>query len=310
VITTTTDQERTPANILVPAPRDPGAFLPEDVLWESWSLNGEACVEGLLQPRLGYDRLAHCLMWLVRDYASRCRRTFDGTGALVFLYNGPRTPTTLALEMSLWFDLALQDRALIRDHLRHRGCEPLPTVTPRFWLEGATHQYLVRGRPIPRGRVPRQKLTVLAEEQQVRVPAAPGTLRAAVAKKWTTCLEALAAVDEAAVADILARAEDEHGYLATILVAVHEQPRRVAQNRPSLEESWRRHSDLVSQLAPVAESRRQPIAWHALWRLPSGMSWTSEDGQRWMRYPAVSLMIAARPIIGNQRTGRTQERDA
>ena len=49
------------------------------VLWESGSLNGEACVEGPLQPRPGCHRLAHCLMWLVHSYASRCRRTFDGT---------------------------------------------------------------------------------------------------------------------------------------------------------------------------------------------------------------------------------------
>ena len=309
-MTTAADQERAPANALVKDPRDTAAFLPEGVLWESWSLNGEVCVEGLLQPRPGCERLAHCLMWLVHSYASPCRRTFDGTGALAFLYNGPKTPTTLDLEMSLWFDLALQDPALIRDYLRHRGCEPSPAVTPRFWLEGATHQYLVRGRPIPQGRVPRQKLAVLAEEQQVRVPAAIGTLRAAIAKKWTTSLKALVAVDETAVADSLAREEDEHAYLATILVAVHEQPQRVAQKRPSLEKSWRRHSDLVGQLAQVAESKCLPIAWHALWRLPSGMSWTSEDGQRWMRYPAVSFMVAARPIIGNQGTGRTQEREA
>jgi hypothetical protein len=59
-------------------------------------------------------------MWLVHGYASRCRRTFDGTGALAFVYHGPRTPTTMAVEMSLWFDIAIQDPALIREHLRHR----------------------------------------------------------------------------------------------------------------------------------------------------------------------------------------------
>jgi len=114
---------------------DDGGVLAE-ILWESLSLNGEACVEGLLQPSPGCHRLAHCLMWLVHGYASRCRRTFDGTGALAFVCHGPRTPTTLALEMSLWFDLALQDPALIRDHLRHGGCRSASSVMPRFWLEG------------------------------------------------------------------------------------------------------------------------------------------------------------------------------
>lgn len=179
-MTTSTDQERAPAHILVPDPRAPAAFLPEWVLWESWSLKSEACVEGLVQPRPGCGRLAHCLTWLVHSYASRCRRTFDGIDALGSLYNGPNTPTTLALEMSLWFDLALQDPALIRDHHRNRGCEPSPSVTPRFWFEGATHEYVVRGRPITRGRVPRQKLTVLAEEQHLRVPAAIGPLSEAM----------------------------------------------------------------------------------------------------------------------------------
>jgi hypothetical protein len=239
------------------------------------------------------------MIWLVRGFASICRTVFDATGALALLYSGPRTPTTLARQMSLRFDLALQDPSLIRDHLRHRGCQSSLSLLPRIWLEGSTHEYLVRGRPLPPCRSPRQKLTILAEEQQVRVPAATGSVRAAIEKKWSASLNALVAIDEPAVADVISRAEDEHGYFASHLVAVHEQPARESRPRPPVEESWRRHANLIAQLAPLAESSHLPIVWHALWRLPSSMTWTDEGGSRWMRYPAVSLVVGARRI-GNR----------
>ena len=188
-MTATVDGDQAHEGRCAVVPRSPDRVLVPGVLWESWSANGEACVDGLLRPHPGCNRLAHCLMWLVHGYASRCRRTFDGTGTLVFAYDGPRTLTTMALEMSLWFDLALQDPSMIRDHLRLRGCKSAPSVTPSFWLEGATLEYLVRGCPIPQGRAPRQKLVVLAYEQQVRVHATTGPPRTATSRKWRTRIE-------------------------------------------------------------------------------------------------------------------------
>ena len=291
-------EEKRDAAVLLLDSRSRDCFLEPGVLLESWSLNGEACVDGLLRPSAGCHRLAHCLMWIVHGYASRCRRAFDGTGALVFALHGPRTPTTLALEMSLWFDLALQDPALIREHLRHRGCAPRPSATPRFWLEGATHEWRVRGSPILQGRAPRQKLVVLVEEHQVRVPTVNGTMPAAALKKWSAGLDALAAIDEATIAPIFATGETTPGFLACMLVLVHEQPGQRQSGRPALEASWRRQLDLIAQLAPIAGARCLPIVWHALWRLPSGMSWRDPEGRCSMRYPAVSFVVGARPLSG------------
>ncbi len=81
--------------------RRPDWLLESDVHWESWTINGEVCVVGLVPPFAGGARLAYCLVWLLRSFASRCRRTYDGTGALVFGYCGARTLTTLACALSL-----------------------------------------------------------------------------------------------------------------------------------------------------------------------------------------------------------------
>jgi len=153
------------------------------------------------------------------------------------------------------------------------------------------------------------KLTVLAEEQQVCVSTATGPLRAVTSRKWSNGIEALGAIDEASVVRAISTEEDGHGYLASILALVHEQPGRTPRRRPALEERWLRHADLIDQLVPVAESNHLPIVWHALWRLPSGMSWADADDRRWMRYPAVSFAIAARPIIDEAGIGRTKERE-
>src|SRR3972149_10428722 len=55
--------------------RTPGWCHESGVHWESWSLNGEACITGLDPPFTGGARLANCLTWLVRSFARHCRPT-------------------------------------------------------------------------------------------------------------------------------------------------------------------------------------------------------------------------------------------
>ncbi len=120
--------------------RVPGWCQESGVHWESWSLNGEACITGLDPPFAGGARLASCLTWLVRSFASHCRRTYDATGVLAFTCTGPRMPSTLAVTMSVSFDLALRDPRLIRERVRRRGGDPGAARSPAVWLEGAVHE--------------------------------------------------------------------------------------------------------------------------------------------------------------------------
>lgn len=264
-----------------------------DVHWESWSINGEVCIAGLVPPFAGCARLACCLVWLLRSFASSCRRTYDSTGALVFTYCGARTPTTLARALSLRFDVALQDARLIRQHVHWRGGDANACRWPSLWLEGSTIEYLPET-PFPRGREARQKLVVLAEERQVFVSARPAKLADSVRLKWAKGLEMLASVDDDAVASLLH--EDEQGFLVNMFVLVHKQPARKVQPRPSLQESYRRHEMLMAELVSLGEAKRLPVAWHALWRLPPGMTWDDPVAQPWTRYPAVSFAMGVRPL--------------
>jgi hypothetical protein len=263
-------------------------------------MNGEVCITGLVPPAAGAARLAHCLTWLLSELASRCRRTRAASGVLAFTCTGPRTPTPLARALSLFFDLALQDAGLICDHVRRRsGREPAACRWPGFWLEGATSaywrpDYFIRGVLPPLGRVAPRKLLVLAEEREAFVPARPAPLAARIRRTWADTLEVLAGVDDAALTQLLG--EDEQGFLASMLVLVHAQPVARVLPRPSLESSYRRHETLVAELAPLAEGARLPVAWHALWRLPPGMTCGEPGGGRWLRYPAVSVVVAARPF--------------
>jgi hypothetical protein len=145
------------------------SHVPLRVYRESWSINGEVCIVGLLPPVSGGARLAHCLAWLLRAFASRCRSVYKGTEVLLFTYTGARTATTLVWALSLWFDLALQDPRLIRHHVRSRGGKPTACHWPRLWLEGATYDCMGAGSvPAPPGEV-KHKLVVLAEERQIIV---------------------------------------------------------------------------------------------------------------------------------------------
>jgi len=261
------------------------------VLWQSWSINGEVCIKGLFPPFAGGGaRLAHCLTWILRSFASRCRETYNGTGAIIFTYAGARTPTTLAWALSLGFNLALQDPKLIRQHVRHRGGDPAACPWPGFWLEGSTVEYF----PLRIGREARQKLVVLGEQRQVFVSARTAPVTDSVARKWAAGLEVLAGVDEGAVLRLLD--DDQECYLVNMFVRVHQQAGGRIRPRPSLEESYLRHEGLIEGLASLADAKQLPLRWHALWRLPSGMSWNDPGRGSWMRYPAVSFAMGVRKL--------------
>jgi len=262
--------------------------------WESWSLNGEACIAGLDPPFAGGARLASCLTWLVRSFASHCRRTHDATGALAFECTGPRTPSTLAATMSLSFDLALRDPRLIRERVRRRGGDPASSRWPTFWLEGSVYDYVIGRDPFPPVGTRRRRLVVLAEERQVFVPARAAKLAPGIRRAWEIGLDAVAGVDGARVAGLLD--EEERAFLLNLLVLVHARPAANAQPRPPLEESYRRHEVLIADLAPPAQANGLPVAWHGLWRLPPAMMWSEPGGKPWMRYPAVSFVAAVRPL--------------
>ena len=264
--------------------------------WESWSLNGEVVITGLVPPQSGVARLASCLTWLLRTFASRCRRTHDGTGALAFACTGSRGPSTLAWAMSLWFDLALQEPRLIRERVRRRGGDPTACRWPTFWLEGDVYDYITGGQRIPHGRTPHRTLVVLAEEQQVFVPARTVALTASVRRVWGSGIDAVARVDIAGDAVSRLLDQDEHAFLVNMLALVHARPATHVRPRPPLEESYRRHESLVAELAPPAEAKGLPVTWHALWRLPPAMTWSAPGGESWIRYPAISFAAAARRL--------------
>jgi hypothetical protein len=269
------------------------SHVDSDVYRESWSFNGEVCITGLVPPIAGGARLAHCLVWLLRSFASRSRTIYNGTGALGFTYSGSRTATTLSWALSLGFDLALQDPQLIRRHVLSRGGEPSACRWPRLWLEGSTYDYILPGVPLPRGNAVKNKLVVLAEERQVFVAARAGGIREDILRKWKEGLEVLAGVDTEATPRL---SENEEGSLVNMFVLVHQQPAGRVRPRPSLEESYSRHQDLIAALAPSADAKELPIKWHALWRLPSGMKWKDLAGDSWMRYPAVSFALGIRRL--------------
>jgi hypothetical protein len=278
-----------------PSWRTPEWCRDAGILWESWAANGEVCITGLTPPAPGLARLAHRLTWTLRLFASRCRRTFDGTGALEFIYHGRRDLTTLARSLCIDFDLALCHPELIRRRIRQRGGDPGAGAWPQWWLEGDTYEWFVPGTPILRGRAAKPKLVVLAEEHQAMVSARARALGGGIRAWWSRSLDVLRDVEEAAVVRLLAR--DEQAFLASMLGLVHEQPGGQVVPRPPLEESYQRHARLIAELAPLAKQKHMAVAWHALWRLPPAMLWDDPSRDAWMRCPAVSFVVGAR-ILG------------
>jgi hypothetical protein len=203
-------------------------------------------------------------------------------------------PSTLAVTMSVSFDLALRDPRLIRERVRRRGGDPGAARWPTFWLEGAVHEYVIGRDPFPPVGTPRRKLVVLAEERQVFVPARAAKLAAGVRRAWESGLDAVAGIEGAPFIGLLD--ENERAFLLNMLVAVHARPAANAQPRPPLEESYRRHEGLIVEMAPRAQATGLPLAWHALWRLPPAMTWSEPGGKPWIRYPAVSFVAGVRPL--------------
>jgi hypothetical protein len=203
-------------------------------------------------------------------------------------------PSTLASTMALSFDLALRDPRVIPERVRRRGGDSVGRRWPAFWLEGSVYEYVIGRDPFPPVGTPRRKLVLLAEERQVLVPARAETLAAGVCRAWAKGLDAVDGVDASAVTGLLD--EDERAFLMNMFVLVHAWRAGSARPRSSLEESYRRHEGLIAELAPPAEAKGLPVAWHALWRLPPAMTWSAPGGKPWMRYPAVSFASAVRPL--------------
>ncbi len=263
--------------------------------WESWSRNGEVCIAGLDPPFVGGARLANCLTWLLRSFANHCRRTHDATGAFTFASTSPRMLSPLAISMALSFDLALRDPRLIRERMRRRGGYGAVRGWPSLWLEGTAHEYVIGRDPFPPVGTPRRKLVLLVEEQGASVPArAPAGFPAGARRAWANGLDAVAGVDTVSFHGLLA--DDEYAFAVTMLVLAHAWPARPARPRSSLAESCGRHERLMAELAPAASAKGAPLAWHALWRLPPSMTWSERGRDAWMRYPAVSVAAAVRPL--------------
>ncbi len=263
-----------------------------DVYWESWSRNGEACITGVDPPFVGGARLASCLTWLLRSFASHCRRTHDAIGALAFTCVSPRMPSTLALSMAMSFDLALCDPKLICARVRRRGGDSAARHWPALWLEGSVHEYVIGRDPFPPVGTPRRKLLILAEERQAFLPTRGAAVGVGARRAWATGIDAVAGVDGDTVRGLLD--EDEHGFVLNMLVLAHAWPTDAVRSRSMLEESYQRHECVNAELAPPAEAKGLPVTWHALWRLPPAMTWSETGEEPWMRYPAISFAVAVR----------------
>jgi hypothetical protein len=191
--------------------------------------------------------------------------------------------------MFMSFDLALGDPGLIRERVRRRGGDPSAGRCPSFWLEGAVHDYVIGRDPFPAAGTSRRKVIVLAEEQQALVPVRSAKLRAGILRAWERGMDAIAGIHEAFTGLL---DKDEQAFLVNMLLLVHTHPAARIQPRPSLVESYRRHTELIADLERPARAKDLPIVWHALWRLPPAMTWSEPGGEPWMRYPAVSLAVA------------------
>lgn len=267
-----------------------------DCYWESWSRNGEVCITGLDPPVAGGTRLASCLTWLLRSFASHCRLTHDATGALAFTCTSPRMPSALAVSMALSFDLALRDPKLIRARVRRRGGVGVRGRLPALWLEGSVYEYVVGRDAHPAVGTARRRILLLAEERQAFAPCPAGAgLPAAARRAWADGLDGIADIDDASVAAILEN--DAQAFAVNLFVLVHRWPAAKVHARPTLDESYRRHQVLINELATDAAARDLSLPWNALWRLPPAMTCVEHSGTVWMRCPAVSVAVAGRPIL-------------
>ncbi len=243
--------------------------------WESWSLNGEACIGNHIPSSPGSEKVAEYLWWMLREFAGHCRRFYNATDMIPFEFHGPRTPSAFAKALDDWFDLALLDPISIHERVRRLGGDADAVRWPAYWVE-------------------RKTILLLAEERQVNIPAEPRSIGTGVRRKWESCLDVVAGF----AGNVVPRASvrDRHSFLAGVLVAVHRQAQGKVRERPSLDDSIQRHLQLVASLEPVAEAKSRPVTWHGLWRLPPGMVVEIPFGtDPWMHYPAVSLVASVFP---------------
>lgn len=196
--------------------------------------------------------------------------------------------------MAVSFDLALRDPRVVRARVIRRGGSPTACRWPTFWMEGSVYEYVIGRDPFPPVGTPRRRLILVGEERQVFAPAQAAKLSTRIRSAWASDLESVAALDGAALARLLH--QDEHAFGLCMLVLVHRWPAGSPRPRPSLEDSWRRHEQLIAELARPARAKGLPIAWHAVWRLPPAMTWNAPGEHGWMRYPAVSFAAAVQSL--------------
>jgi hypothetical protein len=181
-------------------------------------------------------------------------------------------PSTIAISMATSFELVLRDPKLIQARVRQRGGDDAARRWPALWLEGLVYDYVVGRKPLPPPRTPRRKLLLLAEERQVFVPTQAVTgLGADALRAWESGLSAVAGVEEAWLNNLYD--EGEHRFAVNMLALIHAQPAGKIVPRPSLEDSYRRHAEMMAELASGAGTKHLSVAWHALWRLPPAMTW-------------------------------------
>lgn len=254
--------------------------------WESWSINGEACIENLVPPDSGGAKLTEYLWWTLRELASHCRRVYDSSGFIPFEIHGPRTPSVLARALDHWFDLALMDPISIRERVRRLGAELDTSKWPAYWVE-------------------REDILLLADERQVTISAAPGRIAASIRKKWQACQRVVGDATKTGIPK--AATKYKHAFFAGVLVAIHRQPPGEPRKRPSLDESLHRHEQLATAIGQTAKTQTGAATWHALWRLPPGMTVADPPGsEAWMRYPAMSLVASVSPGVPTGSTESTR----
>jgi hypothetical protein len=233
--------------------------------WEKRGSHGEVWID---RANAAPKEIADHLAWVIREYSSRARRVHQSCGTLPFTLGARRTPPTIAWSFTLSFDLALMDRDLIEERVRQRGGDLGSGSCPMYWLE-------------------RAGMILAADAREVVTPGNWGAAR----ESWISAIDAVAGIEVDKLTHALV--DGEHGYLAAILVAVHEEP--VTSSGPSRDECLRHHRALLAELGLVG-GREWPVSWNSLWRLPPGLKVAAPGRAPWLRFPAVSFVAAVSPL--------------
>ena len=134
----------------------------------------------------------------------------------------------------------------------------------------------------------------LLESKHGWINSGTGVVKKALVRKWLKALEQVNLL-EPEIGDLVT--SGHHAWGCAHAVIVHHfngsKPRIAAQG-----ESWKLHRKLVGDLRVPAEEDSFRI-WDACWRLPSSFTeeWANDaDGEGWLHVPAVSFVVAARPL--------------